>query len=70
MPEKAAQKQSLRESDCDKIVTLCNLPPQQTKRCLILKAFENMMQSTLKERSFSFLDRNYIEEYKDAQTMR
>lgn len=66
MPEKATQKQSLRESDCDKIITLCHLPPEQTKRCLILTAFENMMHSALKERTFSFLDRNYIEEYKDA----
>lgn len=43
MPEKASQKQSLRDSDKEKIVTLCSLPPEQTKRCLILKAFENMM---------------------------
>jgi hypothetical protein len=46
------------------------LPPSQTKRCLILKAFENMMGNTLKERTFSFLDRNYMEEYKDANTVR
>ena len=70
MPEKATQKQCLRESDCDKIVALSDLPPEQTKRSLILKAFENMMGKALKERTFSFLDRNYIEEYKDAQTVR
>jgi hypothetical protein len=51
-------------------VTLCDLPAEQTKRSLILKAFENMMKKALKERTFSFLDRNYIEEYKDAHTVR
>lgn len=70
MPKKASQKQSLRESDCDKIVNLCDLPAEMTKRSLILKAFENMMHKTLKERSFHFLDRNYIEEYKDSHTVR
>jgi|TARA_B110000285_G_C14870735_1_gene489068 hypothetical protein len=66
MPEKATLKQAVRDSDCDQIVQFCSLPPAQTRRMLILKAFENMMQKALKERTFSFLDRNYVEEYKDA----
>ena len=70
MPEKASLKQALRDSDVDQIVKYCSLPPSQTKRCLILKAFEDMMGKTLKERSFSFLDRNYMEEYKDANEVR
>ena len=51
-------------------MALCDLPPEQTKRSLILKAFENMMKKSLKERTFSFLDRNYCEEYKDSHTVR
>jgi hypothetical protein len=70
MPEKPTLKLANRDSDCNQIIKLCNLPPSQTKRCLILKAFENMMGNTLKERTFSFLDRNYMEEYKDANTVR
>ena len=70
MPEKASMKQSQRESDQDQIVRFCQLPPNQTKRCLILRAFEKMMKANIKERDFSFLDRNFIEEYKDPNTMR
>ena len=29
-----------------------------------------MMSKTLKERQFSFLDRNFVEEFNDAHTMR
>ena len=70
MPEKASLKQAMRDSDCDQIIRFCQLPPSQTKRCLILRAFEEMMGKALKERTFSFLDRNYMEEYKDANTVR
>ena len=49
---------------------MCSLPPKQTKRSLILKAFENMMQKNLKERTFNFLDRNYVEVYKNTHCMR
>jgi len=51
-------------------VRFCQLPPNQTKRCLVLRAFERMMKSHVREREFSFLDRNFIEEYKDPNTMR
>jgi len=37
---------------------------------LILRAAETMMQVKQPERTFSFLDRNYVEEYKDSNTMR
>lgn len=70
MPEKASLKQAVREGDQNQILQFCSLPPAQTKRCLILKAFEDMMHKTLTERSFSFLDRNYVEEHKESNTMR
>lgn len=70
MPEKASMKQSQRESDQDQIVRFCSLPPNQTKRSLVLRAFELMMKKHIPEREFSFLDRNFIEEYKDPNTMR
>jgi len=70
MPAKATLKQAVRESAQNQIVQLCQLPPSQTRRCLILRAFEDMMRKNLKERQFSFLDRHFIEEYKDAHTMR
>lgn len=54
----------------NKIIRLCSLPPSNTQRCLILRAFENMMKNKLKDRTFSFLDRNYVEEYKDQNIMR
>lgn len=37
---------------------------------MILKAFEDMMKKHSPERSFSFLERNYIEEFKEASTLR
>ena len=70
MPKAASQSRARRESDVDQIVQYCQLPASQTKRCLILKAFENMMQESQPEREFHFLDRNYMEEYKDSNTMR
>jgi hypothetical protein len=31
---------------------------------------EDMMKENMKEREFSFLDRNYVEEFKDSKTLR
>ena len=70
MPAKAVLKQAIRESDQNRIIQYCGLPANQTKRCLILHACEGMMREAMKERSFSFLDRNYVEEFKDAHTFR
>ena len=70
MPKAAAKKQAVREADQDAIVQFCKLPEAQTKRCLILKAFEKMMQKKQPEQTFSFLDRNYVEEFKEKSTMR
>ena len=41
-----------------------------TKRCLILKGFEDMMNKHLTDRGFNFLNRHYVEEYKDPNTVR
>ena len=70
MPDKATEKQAVRESDQNQIIEFCQLPANMTKRSLLLKAFEDMMKETMKERDFSFLDRNYVEEFKDASTLR
>ena len=70
MPEKATLKQAVRLSDQNQIIKFCNLPSAQTRRCLILRACEEMMKKTLKERDFYFLDRNYVEEYNDQNTLR
>jgi hypothetical protein len=70
MPEKATLKKAQRESDTNQIINFCALAPNQTKRCLILKALEDMMKENMKEREFSFLDRNYVEEFRDAKTLR
>ena len=59
-----------RDSDSDQIAQFCQLPPNQTKRCLVLQAFEKMMKKNLPEREFSFLDRNFIEEYNSPNTVR
>jgi hypothetical protein len=70
MPAAATKRQAVREADQDAIVQFCSLPPPQTKRCLILKAFERMMLKQQPEQSFHFLDRNFVEEFKDRSTMR
>mmetsp|Transcript_22921 Transcript_22921/g.35279 ORF Transcript_22921/g.35279 Transcript_22921/m.35279 type:complete len:245 (+) Transcript_22921:1995-2729(+) len=70
MPEKSALRQATRESNQDQIINYCSLPPSMTKRALILKGFQDMMNKFLRDRGFNFLDRNYIEEYKDPNTVR
>ena len=40
------------------------------KRCLILSAFEKMMHKNQPEQTFSFLDRNFVQEFNDKETMR
>ena len=66
MPEKTTIKQTVHNSDCNQIIKFCSLPPAQTRKMMILKAFENMIQKVLNERTLSFLNRNYFEKYKDA----
>ena len=70
MPAKAMLSKAVRESDQDAIVQYCGLPPSQTKRLLILKAFEKMMLKKQPEQTFYFLDRNYVEEFKDPNILR
>lgn len=70
MPKHETSRKSVREADQDAIVQFSRLPEAQTKRCLILKAFEKMMLKKQPEQTFHFLDRNYVEEFKDRNTMR
>ena len=70
MPREAAMKQAVREAEQNAIIQFCNLPTEQTKRCLILKQFEKMMLKNQPEQSFNFLDRNYVEEFNSADVMR
>jgi len=70
MPALATKKQAVREADQDAIIQYCNLPESQTKRLLILKAFERMMSKKQPEQSFHFLDRNFLDQFKDRDTMR
>ena len=70
MPAKAALRPAAREADEARIVQFADLPASQTKRCLVLRALEGLMKEAMKEREFNFLDRNYVEEYKDAHVVR
>ncbi len=70
MPEKSILRQATRERNRDQIINYCALPPSMTKRALVLKGFQDMMNKYLRDRGFNFLDRNYVEEYKDPNTVR
>lgn len=70
MPAKATLRPAVREADEARIVQFSALPAAQTKRCLVLRALEGLMKETMKEREFNFLDRNYVEEFKDSHVMR
>ena len=61
MPAKETRNVAERESDTAAIIKYCNLPESQTKRLITLKYFEDLVRSENKERTYDFLDRNYIE---------
>lgn len=79
MPKKETRKVAERESDTGIIISNCfsDASPRddglmyvnQVKRLTLLKYFEKLLQSENPERTYDFLDRNYMEQF-DAKSFR
>jgi hypothetical protein len=70
MPTKETRAKSERESDTAAIIKYCeDLPVTQVKRLIALKYFEDLLKKHNPERTYDFLDRNFLEKY-DSNTFR
>ena len=69
MPEKPTRAKAEREADTAAILKFCPLEAHMTKRMIVLKHFEDLLQSENPERNYEFTKRNCTEEM-DASTFR
>jgi hypothetical protein len=69
MPAKETRNKAERQSDTAAIIKYCQLPESQTKRLITLKYFEDLVKEHNPERTYDFLDRNFIEHF-DPSTFR
>ena len=69
MPAKETRNKAERQADTAAIVKYCQLPESQTKRLITLKYFEDLVKENNPERTYDFLDRNFIEHF-DPSTFR
>ena len=69
MPERATRQKAERESDTSAILKYGPLQSSMTKRLIILKHFEDLLQSENPERTYEFKHRNCTEQL-DAKTFR
>ena len=66
MPEKATRQLAERESDTQAILKFCPLQRHLSRRLVILKAFEQLLQDNNPEREYMFKKRNFTEEMDPA----
>ena len=69
MPEKPSRVLAERESDTQAILKFCPLNSHLSRRLVVLKAFEQLLQQNNPEREYEFKSRNFTEEM-DAATFR
>ena len=69
MPAKPTRVLAERESDTMAILKFCPLNTHLSRRLVVLKAFETLLQENNPEREYEFKSRNFTEEM-DAATFR